>query len=667
MAYNHLLADGSPITESHVQAQYFLPIIDRILEPQTVVHFNEFTFWQKLPDGTRPSEFGKLLEEEVPFFYGSESDDTTMGKIMVTIGSDKDSSRLTMVGKNIHSLKSRLWEGVTPMSDQRWEEEGLHLEENFDQACQHLSAVVAVFEYLNGREVQESLRETFNLIYAHWEELDRQINAQRAKNGTDPISLASLWTAYMASHYKVMTNRAHQWVTRHVDALRAPILEDLLTYEPVIEWAYPDAEQWRLTNALHMLLEISIRADYTIMMPMEGYKEYTPPDRTETDPYRLYSANVTERGKAYSQRVKSYSHQISFQNIFKDIGQEHKTSEKTSRESYHESAMEQIEAQIKVRKELRGDDWDSEIQEPWITRLLSSMDNEEDENMPKDSGLVIYRLTYAQSEPEWGGFVRKLEEHMSDWGDGQTGSDAIKPFLKLHWIDGQELGLVEDDIEAAKEHFNKNFNPDDEEENDENEAIDTSKSKSDLPMDLQKNAFLVIDSASFNSYTDTNTKKRIETPNTANKTETTVNQETKNEHDHDHSRARTRHPFLLAIDPNYSAQEGPSRPDESPGYTGAMRITGSLIWGDLYALLETQSARLEELWPLAIYHPEQVYVGPVIPLQLCTWDAEQPIPWWIFKALAWELVAAILGSRGVLVLLVFGGGGYWFVWRRRRR
>lgn len=77
--------------------------------------------------------------------------------------------------------------------------------------------------------------------------------------------------------------------------------------------------------------------------------------------------------------------------------------------------------------------------------------------------------------------------------------------------------------------------------------------------------------------------------------------------------------FLLAVDAKFDRNEGIQRPDESPGYSGQMRVLGSLIWGDLYALLNSQSSRLEDLWPLAMEHPNQVYVGPTVPWQRFFW------------------------------------------------
>lgn len=79
--------------------------------------------------------------------------------------------------------------------------------------------------------------------------------------------------------------------------------------------------------------------------------------------------------------------------------------------------------------------------------------------------------------------------------------------------------------------------------------------------------------------------------------------------------------FVLAVDADYDAEEGIERPDESPGYNGQMRVLGSLVWGDLYALISSQSTHLDGLWPLAMNHPNQVYHGPTLP-----WNVEIK-PW----------------------------------------
>ncbi|KAJ5314578.1 MAP kinase kinase PBS2 [Penicillium atrosanguineum] len=584
--YLHLEAARKPVTAVHVQAQDLL-VVDRILEPQTAAKFFGFAFGNPLPNGTRPS-IPTLVEEELAILYGSYPPDSNgksiMDRIMARIGSDEDSGRLCGVGKNIQSLKSRLWEGITPLSDQRWQEKELHLQENFDQACQHLSAVLAVFEYLNTQRVQENLRVTFNLIYDLCEELEKVINKRRTETGVELVSVASLWTMYMTAHLEVVTQRAHKWVTQHVDSLRAPLMQELLSYQSSFEGiGIPDSRQWQLMDALHVLLEISVRADYNIMIPMEGYKGYVPPGNSSGPP-ELYTKDVTERGPVYSQRVKHVSHQIMAKRIIEKFSCGDK-SKQTSGESYHDSAMDQLIAQEQARREMRGDSIDATLQEPWIVATLARMEYLKEIGSFKVCGLAIYRLTYGQSEQEWKEFVQNLETSIFAWGAGQTGSDTIKPYLKLHWIDGKELGFAEGDTEAAKRHFNETFN--------DNSAENESK----IPLVLQLNTFLVIDSASFASYT---TKAEDPTSSGMLPGDSTG--------------------FVLAVDPAFDPVNGISRPDESPDYNGHMRILGGLVWGDLYAQLKSQSTELDDLWPLAMHHPNQVYVGPVTPLQVLSWQ-----------------------------------------------
>jgi hypothetical protein len=413
----------------------------------------EFALGGSLPDGTRPDSIGTMTPDEIRFTQenhppGSDGE-SIMNRVMNRIGSVEDNSRLCLVGKNIHSLKSRLWEGIVPLSDQRWHEKGLHLSENFDIACQHLSAVVAVFEYLNNGQVRYDLRRTFNLIYEHWESLDTVLNEKRAETGADSISMAELWTIYMNKSYKVMTQNAYNWVTKHIDALRAPILQGLLDHQSLTEgMGQPDATQWKFMDRLHMLLEISVRADYGIMIPMEGYRGYDKAPRNGPGPAEMYVSDYAKRGEVYSKRLKSLSHQIMYQRILGGGGRRNQTSG----ESYRESAMQQLEAQNQVRRELRGNSSGSIAHEPWMVYSLRTIRRAKEKNEQQDCGLAIYRLTHEQSESEWAGFVQKLEAHISDWGKGQAGSDTLRPHLKLHWVDGKELGFAENDIEAAKKY-----------------------------------------------------------------------------------------------------------------------------------------------------------------------------------------------------------------------
>ncbi|KAJ5646997.1 hypothetical protein N7490_003369 [Penicillium lividum] len=589
--YSHIEAPGSSVTAVHCKAQSDLPIVDRLLEPQTVASFLGFAFGGPLPNGNQPDpSITRLTIDEFPLiqqnFPPGSTDLSILDRVTSRIGSEHDSTRLCLVGKNIHSLKSRLWEGILPLCDQRWKEKGLDDLDKFDYACHHLSAVVAVFEYLNTPIVRKYLRETFNHIYDHWASADVLLNARRAQNGLPEISFARLWTMYMSVHFEVMAHRAHVWVSGRVEVLRATQLQGLRDHQLPAGVVAPDRLQWTFMDNLHVLLEVAIKADYMVMIPMEGYKGYAelyPEHRWDASAGDLHVADCERRGKAYAERFKARSHQIMFENMMPwNDGR----GERSAGEGYRQSAVAQVEAQDEVRKEMRGA-MGSLPREPWITSCLPG-----DTKKKSEFGLTIYRLTYGQSEAEWMDFVQKLEAHISDWGDGQTGSHLLKPHLHLCWVDGKEHDIAEGDIEAAKRHFNKT--------NEESDANQNVK--------MQDNVFLAVDSNSFASYT---TKSyRAATCLVM---------------------AGDFSGFVLAVDPKFDPKEGIERPDESPGYIGQMRILGSLVWGDLFAHFKSQCAILEDLWPLAIDHPNQVYVGAITPLQVYVWRKQNAARWIILR------------------------------------
>lgn len=407
-----------------------------------------------LPNGSQPASVTRLTFEEMsiiqsPFPPGSNGK-PIIARVMSRIGSVEDDSRLCLIGKNLHALKSRLWEGIIPVTEQRWQEQGFDQSDNFDLACQCLSAVVAVFEYLNNPPVQAHLRDAFNLIHDHWTELDTELNRLRAEKGQEPVSVAGLWTMYMTAHFEVMTERAHRWVIAHVKALRAPVLQALDERYSITRGRQPPNHlEWKLGDRLHMLAEVTGGADYTILIPMDGYQGYTPAGQTGV-------ASLAQRKKAYGQRVKLVFREVIARNRLhtQDLGYRNADAGPGELPPWESDrlARAQIEAQNQVRREIRGAPIEPIPREPWITSRMEKIENWGKPNKPTQLGLLIYRLTYGQTESDWSQFVKKLEVHISDWGKGQTGSAAIKPHLSLHWLDGKALGIAEDDIAAAKRY-----------------------------------------------------------------------------------------------------------------------------------------------------------------------------------------------------------------------
>lgn len=77
--------------------------------------------------------------------------------------------------------------------------------------------------------------------------------------------------------------------------------------------------------------------------------------------------------------------------------------------------------------------------------------------------------------------------------------------------------------------------------------------------------------------------------------------------------------FVTAVEANFDPSDPGDHADESPGFTGQLRVLGGLVWSDLYALAQAQVAYPEDLWPLAMSHPWKVFVGSTVPAQRQAW------------------------------------------------
>jgi hypothetical protein len=433
--------------------------VDRILEPQTIPHFLEFSMIGKLPGGSKTS-LPLISEEYIPLLMTPYADwapspynklpNSAMTQIMIRIGSNEDDARLVVVEKKIQAMKSRLWEGIIPLSRNRWRKKRLDQPENFGMALQYLSGVVDAFNYLLQPPVSTNLRETFNLIHKELGDFEKAVNALKKGQG---IKVTGLWEEYIGASYKVMTTRAHSWIIEHIKELRVPIIEAIKAHEPEDFETY-SPEQWTLTNKLHDLTELGARADFTILMSMDGYMGFSPlPNATEGQ-----SPDLEKRKKYYGDRLKLLSRKKSFNSItLKNLAQE--PSAEPRRESRGlgdpldiiETYGEQTEAQDELREEIREPftlELGEKSPEQWIVDLRDQV-LEREEDPVKEWGFVIYRLTYSQTDDEWNAFKHKFEADAADWGDGVDGADLIRDMAKLKWVDGQEHGIADGDVAAA--------------------------------------------------------------------------------------------------------------------------------------------------------------------------------------------------------------------------
>lgn len=415
--------------------------------------------WQAMP-GDVPTALKFPTPEEVELIttpYSAwalpphkSSLESTWEAVSVKIGSHDDDTGLQVVEKNIHAMKVRLWEGMVPMSDNRWRQKGLDKPVNFDEACQHLSAVVDAFSYLNMEEIQTALRKVFNNIASELKTFEDALNALRETRSESLVSVTALWEEYIRMKWSISSTRAYDWVLGHVEKLRAPLIEQLRQHEPPSFEEY-STEQWNVTNKLHLLSEIMGRAAYTVILPMNGYTGYTPSDNLNPS----QSLDINVRKQWYKERLKWQTEsslmglQIVRGATTGDWGRNRRESRGLADpEDMVETYQAQVDAQRAMRHEIAGSTVVPLVGEDWILSLKRQM--EQEEFGYENWGFLIYRITYDQPPADWDAFVNALQKAADDWGEGIMGSEDIKNSAQLKWIDGREVGIAEGDFIAAK-------------------------------------------------------------------------------------------------------------------------------------------------------------------------------------------------------------------------
>lgn len=452
---------------SHPKAKPPLWIVDRILEPQTIANFISFLSSGRLSGGRETSlprlTAGELLKIVRPFSEWAlppqnHSNRSTVDWMGVRIGSYEDGARLLVISKELHSMKTRVWEGFAPLSERRWKDLKLDDPQNFHIACQYLVAVTNVFHYLNHRVVKDNLRKTFNLIWDHLKPYEEAINALRSAASPEGyhqhVSVTNLWYEFISAHYKYISARAHKWVIEHIYRLREPIAAALANHKPVTPGAH-DAIQWYLTNKIHDLQGNVAHADGTIFIPTDGYKgdplpaqdnvRLTAQDRR---PFReepiTWHANHQRREADYTARLRYVARQEQYNEVAQ-VGVQNIASRPLN------DPMEimliirsQLSGETITRRELRGEP------EPlglglWLDHLSYNIDSK-----LLEWGYVAYRLNHEHNDGQWNYFKERFEADSADWGQEFTGIDEIRNISKIHWLDGKELSIEDGNIEAAK-------------------------------------------------------------------------------------------------------------------------------------------------------------------------------------------------------------------------
>jgi hypothetical protein len=416
--------------------------------------FLSFSSWGRLPSGS-DTHFPILTGEESMLMaqpYSSWTLHQQDGKIHRPIDrlqarlgfggpnvGEIDSSRLAWTTADILAMKARVFQGMVPISGETWARKQLDDPENVVMACEYLSLVVRVFQFLNSVDVQTKLRDSFNLISSDLKDFDFALMMKRQEQGLLPVSSAALWAEYIHDLFSFITTRAHSWVLDRVRGLYDMYVADFLSVSEEEDGYIPHAVKFM--QRTRSILQVMATADCAIILPMDGYTGYRsrPPG---PDP-------------GYEARVKTYVAKTDAIPVVDEIVEmahayKRNMAHPGDQEKFLGLLAQEEEVRAQVRKEIRGTGERRLGPEMWISSVESEM-----HHYGADSwGFVAYRLSYKETDEEFASFLTKLDSDISNWGEWVEGAEEIKAKARLHWVDGKSCGIPEGDVKAAKRFGN---------------------------------------------------------------------------------------------------------------------------------------------------------------------------------------------------------------------
>ncbi|KAF9871495.1 hypothetical protein CkaCkLH20_11142 [Colletotrichum karsti] len=590
--YNHpqlvLVNDDSPLPSYTATGFSLLFIGGKLFSGK------DFTQPRSFEDDEKGLFFSPYTEWAPEPYNNSQSRfDNAMFRIISSVGGmgnlfNDFSSPGTKCDRDLHHTKTRLLNGLPPMSMTRWRQRGLDEPANFERACQHLCQVVDAFEYLNLPHSHYRRLKTHNEVWEACSNFQNALNEYRRRRFRGPVSVTALWEEYMVDYLQTVAARAHSWTLARIDELREVQLERLSRTTGATDGSLPSPEQMEILDRIHDLTGLTNQADTKIMLHTSGFRLQTLTSavaRIKEDwngyageqPMTSFPSDMRLRSKIYGMRCKFLSHQ----HIMNRLRSGTRPGEPSDPASLGEQCRSQVSQYKQARSELRGPP-PQLGDEPWVAqvRLMLTMAN----RPVRIWGFVGYRICYEHSDEEWKSFLDKFRKSVTVWGEGVDGAQSLKPMCKVRWLDGREHGIPEGDVEAAKQHYK--------------DYIKTPACEGFVPMAEQ--IFLVADKASIESHinpVEDNAEPVIPRGDLGSFILT------------------ARAPFP-EDDVRGQRRGGQDGQDE---FDGTLRVLGSVLFDDFFALQTRHAVRLQELARMAKVHPRQVYVGPSVPMEREGW------------------------------------------------
>ncbi|KZL81298.1 hypothetical protein CI238_00332 [Colletotrichum incanum] len=498
----------------------------------------------------------------------------------------------TECDRDLHHMKTRLLYGLPPMSPSRWRKKGLHEPENMKRACQHLSNVVDAFEYLNLPHNESRMRKACNGIWTACHDFSRALSAYRQEKGRGPISVTAAWEEYMVDYFETVAARAHAWVLERIDELREVLILQLRNTTGAPNGQVSSA-QMAILDRIHDLTTITNKADTKIMLPLFGFtlKTFTSAAPRLRDnwsgygggePMTQYPYDMRSRSRVYGIRCKFLSRMAQIQTVIENTrsGTSYSPSDPRGLE---QTCRLQVSEYAHARRELRGPPPETG-DEPWIANLKNTMRMAVRHPL-RVWGFIGYRISYGHSDEEWRRFLERFKDDVTGWGEGVKGAADVKPTCELRWIDGREHGIPEGDVEAARRR-------------------EYSKSPACENFLTTATIFLAADKASIDSYLEPiqDTAEPVIPRGDLGS-------------------------FILAVEAakereandGRRGQRGRSAETPSEEFDGTLRVLGSVLFDDFWALMSRNASGLRELAKMAVVHPQQVYAGPSVPVERQGW------------------------------------------------
>ncbi|KAF2265558.1 hypothetical protein CC78DRAFT_514899 [Lojkania enalia] len=558
-----------------------LVYMDRIIPPQTTMNFMDCMYEGFLPGGGRTS-FPAIYHDEVPLWnlpyshWAPAPWNSMKYSLMDKLSGEysKNGPAIPMPSR-VQPLKARLWSGMVPMTGVRWKEKKLDDPDNYMGFFDLMLDILKIFMWFNDEQVQNAFRHGFNWLSDEYGKFETAINARRERNGiSERVNITGQWAEYMEAIFTTMTNRTYNWLLQRVDEVQTKSLDE---YKAAIDNAGNDVTA--ITAAGKVFFErvqdlnlLITRLDFTLFMPMEGYKGHTPA-------YGVRNLPLAVRQDVYYRIAdsKSWESHEPFAN------DENRNVGLCDRDALLKYFRESRENRASIRKEFRGEPKKLGA-EHWVTILKSRIDwylSHGGDPERQTWGFVCYRLTYRQTPEEWIRFREKLEADLLKSGEWVEGADKVKATGGIQWLDGQELGISEGDIIAARRHFA------------------TFPMTPSFMRRMWKMDFLVVDPQSYDSYMSSMSERDESKP-------------------YGDMGGHVRLVDTAVYDPQLIKEV-------SPGFTGDFKVLTTLVFDELYPLLVSLTQRPLDLWPLARLHPHSTYVGQTVQSQEDEWELQRDL------------------------------------------